>query len=602
MKKHWCHSLTRILCVVAVIGLLCLPVSRIAFAETKTVTVHAGQTVTVNGNGQKEIDRVVNGNRAVAQYTGYSSSFIGIGGSGRLVYSLSIMGIGAGNANVMVYASDASVIDTVAVTVTDHDWKPGAITQNATCSLEGVQQYSCSLCDAVKTVALPKVSHTDGTWVIAKEPTCTEAGSKEQQCSVCQETMSTESIPATGHTEGSWVTVKEPTCTEAGCKELRCSVCQAALETEAIPSTGHTEGSWVTVKEPTCTEEGSREQQCSVCQATLDTEAIPSTGHTEGSWVTVKEPTCTEEGSKEQQCSVCQHVLGMEVISATGHKDGEWKTAKAANCKEDGLEELFCANCGEVVDQKILPAAGVEHKPGELVTTVQATCITDGKMAQSCTVCGIELKTETIPATGHTEGKWVVVKKATRTEEGLKQISCIVCGAVLEEEVIPVVVTDMWYNKTICTLGIRFRDIKPEIITDDAQWYMFTPVDLSTDGVTELQLVAGNVHFVGKAKVTVQDGVLIVSAKPLSGLEVLDLTFTVLPDVASAETVDISTMKQYAFDTEISIQDDLDGDTNVLLYVYGHAHYDAMDEQIARFWHTSNSYEKQVEDWKNMMD
>ena len=415
--------------------------------------------------------------------------------------------------------------------------------------------------------------------------------------------MGSVEVRVTGHEAGEeWITTELPTCTEDGTKEKKCIACGVTMETATIPYTGHTEGSWVTVKDPTCTEEGSREQQCSVCQATLDTEAIPSTGHTEGSWVTVKEPTCTEEGSKEQQCSVCQHVLGMEVISATGHKDGEWKTAKAANCKEDGLEELFCANCGEVVDQKILPAAGVEHKPGELVTTVQATCITDGKMAQSCTVCGIELKTETIPATGHTEGKWVVVKKATRTEEGLKQISCIVCGAVLEEEVIPVVVTDMWYNKTICTLGIRFRDIKPEIITDDAQWYMFTPVDLSTDGVTELQLVAGNVHFVGKAKVTVQDGVLIVSAKPLSGLEVLDLTFTVLPDVASAETVDISTMKQYAFDTEISIQDDLDGDTNVLLYVYGHAHYDAMDEQIARFWHTSNSYEKQVEDWKNMMD
>ena len=59
-----------------------------------------------------------------------------------------------------------------------------------------------------------------------------------------------------------------------------------------------------------------------------------------------------------------------------------------------------------------------------------ATCensgLTDGK---KCSVCGeILLEQETIPATGHSFGEWVVSKEPTFYKDGVKTKSCSVCG------------------------------------------------------------------------------------------------------------------------------------------------------------------------------
>ncbi len=54
-------------------------------------------------------------------------------------------------------------------------------------------------------------------------------------------------------------------------------------------------------------------------------------------------------------------------------------------------------------------------------------------------------------------------------------------------------------NKTVCTRGIRFRDIKPRL-TDE--WMMFTPIDLNSinpdRGAAELELIASNMYHVGQ--------------------------------------------------------------------------------------------------------
>lgn len=66
--------------------------------------------------------------------------------------------------------------------------------------------------------------------------------------------------------------------------------------------------------------------------------------------------------------------------------------------------------------------------------TKQPTCTANGVKTLTC-VCG-EIKTESIPATGHKFGEWRVTKKPTTTETGLMERICSECGAK-KTEIIP---------------------------------------------------------------------------------------------------------------------------------------------------------------------
>ena len=68
-----------------------------------------------------------------------------------------------------------------------------------------------------------------------------------------------------------------------------------------------------------------------------------------------------------------------------------------------------------------------EHKYGEPAVT-EPTCTAEGEKIFTCTNCGDKRK-ETIPATGHSYGEWVVTTPATCTEDGVKTKTCA-CGDV----------------------------------------------------------------------------------------------------------------------------------------------------------------------------
>ncbi len=135
---------------------------------------------------------------------------------------------------------------------------------------------------------------------------------------------------------------------------------------------------------------------------------------------------------------------------------------------------------------------------------------------------------------------------------------------------------DWRYRQSVSTLGIRFRDIKPEITN---KWFMFTPLDLSRDGVQDIDLIAANVCRVGKVTVCVSGGTVKVEDRVNRSVDKLSLEFALLPDLASVTSVEISDLKTYAFGREISIADDLGGDTKVLLFVSGFVNYDFNDPQ-----------------------
>ena len=252
-----------------------------------------------------------------------------------------------------------------------HIYSDWTITNEPTCTENGIETRVCSVCGAEETREIPATGHDTGSWIVVKEPTCTEDGLKELHCDTCNALLDKEVIPATGHDEGTWVTVKEPTCTEDGLKELQCNKCGEVLDSETIKTTGHNFSEWTTIKDPTCTEAGLETRTCSICGETESRE-IPAKGHDEGTWVTVKEPACTEDGLKELHCNTCDEVLDSEVIEATGH-DAEWVVTKEATETESGVESYICKNCGEVLDTREIPVKENNNSKNNLALQIALT-------------------------------------------------------------------------------------------------------------------------------------------------------------------------------------------------------------------------------------
>ena len=72
-----------------------------------------------------------------------------------------------------------------------------SILQEATCSVPGQRQYTCSKCGYSYTEEIPLAEHTYTTEVM-KEATCVDPGERKNTCSVCGNEF-VEEIPALGH-------------------------------------------------------------------------------------------------------------------------------------------------------------------------------------------------------------------------------------------------------------------------------------------------------------------------------------------------------------------------------------------------------------------
>ena len=61
--------------------------------------------------------------------------------------------------------------------------------------------------------------------------------------------------------------------------------------------------------------------------------------------------------------------------------------------------------------------------------TMEPTCTENGEKTFTCIICG-NTKTETVSATGHSYGEYMIVKEPTNSEEGTKSKTCSTCGKV----------------------------------------------------------------------------------------------------------------------------------------------------------------------------
>ena len=437
--------------------------------------------------------------------------------------------------------------------------------------------------------------HGSTAWTTVREATCTAAGEKAEKCNACGDTLNTEAIPAAGHDEGTWATTKEATCTEAGEKALKCGKCGGIIKTEAISETGHDDGTWTTTKAATCTETGEKTLKCGKCSAIIDTEAIPAAGHDDGTWATTKEATCTEAGEKALKCGKCSATIKTEAIPAAGHDKGTWTTTKEATCTEAGEKALKCGKCSATIKTEAIPAAG--HDKGTWTIIKEATCTNAGEKALKCGKCSAIIGTEAIPAVSHDEGAWTTVKQATREEEGEKQRRCTACDALLETAAIPKVTIEYFYQQYVCAAGLRFCDY-----SEIDQYRMFRPLDLSQDGICEVALISGAGHKVGKLLITVAGDKITVSREMVNPrIEIHDEFFTFFPNITEVKSVEPAELSGYALEDAISIAADLQGDTQVILYYWGHVTYHSMMNDI--WWYSLNgkTHTALVEELKILM-
>ena len=357
-----------------------------------------------------------------------------------------------------------------------HTWDEGKVTTTATCTEAGVKTYTCTVCNETKTeeisatghqhteienkkdatcseagytgdqvckdcgtviekgTAIAKKNHTWDDGEVTTPATCEEKGEKIYICTVCNETK-TEEISATGHQHTEIENKKDSTCSEAGYTgDKVCKDCNTVIETgTVIAKKGHTWNNGEVTEKPTCEETGEKTYICANCGNTK-TEEIPATGHTEVKDEAVAE-TCEKDGLTEgSHCSVCKKVLkAQETIPATGHKWNTGEITKEATCEEKGVKTYTCANCEKIRTEEI-PATGHTEVKDEAVA---ATCEKDGLTEGShCSVCEKVLEAqETIPSTGHKFGAWKTTHPADVFSVEKQSRSCSECGKEEEREV-----------------------------------------------------------------------------------------------------------------------------------------------------------------------
>ncbi len=278
-----------------------------------------------------------------------------------------------------------------------HNMDQGVVTTPATCTMDGVRTYSCQRegCNHTLTEKIEKLGHNKQT-VAGRDATCTEAGlTSGEKCSVCGAVfVAQQTIPALGHKFSDWAQTKAPTCEAKGELARECATCDVT-ETKSVDALGHKAGQAVEENrvESTCYAHGSYELvvHCETCDVKLSstTVTLPLADHTE-SIVHGFDPTCTFVGYTDGlECSVCGAILqNQKVIPALGHDMDEGRVTKQPTCTKEGVFTYYCnrIGCYHFVTESI-PATG--HTEGAVVAenNVAPDCENNGSRIVAMSFC-----------------------------------------------------------------------------------------------------------------------------------------------------------------------------------------------------------------------
>ncbi len=161
--------------------------------------------------------------------------------------------------------------------------------------------------------------HKEGEFKTTLEPTCTVEGSESTTCTVCFAVVTTRAIAPLGHgSESMPIQTKAPDCTEPGSTATYCMICGEVATVTELPALGHTEGAPKFIVTPTCTTGGLTKTYCTVCQAEVNAIDLKAYGHAFSSWTLKAEATGESEGREERICDTC-HLVESNIIPKLVH-------------------------------------------------------------------------------------------------------------------------------------------------------------------------------------------------------------------------------------------------------------------------------------------
>ena len=328
---------------------------------------------------------------------------------------------------------------------------------DATCTEQGYTRYTCTRCgDEMIGSYTPAKGHTWGSWNITTPATCTADGVQTHSCSVCH-TTETQTIIAQGHKYPASGTTVAPTCTEQGYTCFTCSACGNLHKTDFIPAKGHSWGSWTIVEPASCSKEGLQTHSCTVCNVS-ETQTIPKLDH-RLTFVKTVEPTCEEEGYDLYTCANCGQSEQRNKTKAKGHNFGDWIQTQPATCAAEGIMTKYCTRCNKTETQ---PIAKLDHD-FKFTKTVDAGCTEGGYSLYTCANCQATQQRDLTSAKGHSWGDWSITQAATCTKLGIKTKTCSRCGDEQTEyistiphsytsHIVPPSCTEKGYTEYTCTV------------------------------------------------------------------------------------------------------------------------------------------------------
>ena len=188
---------------------------------------------------------------------------------------------GAGNGGEGGEGGESQQQQTTSEECKKHTWGDWEVVQAATCTVDGSQKRTCSVCGKEETKVI-KAAHKFGEWETVTASTCAVKGSAKRVCTVCQY-EETKELDLADHTyakdaEGNDVVVwsQEADCDNAGAGIKTCTVCghEEAVSTQALghnfktDAEGNVEFTWTVA--PTCEKAGVGTKHCERCGLDID--------------------------------------------------------------------------------------------------------------------------------------------------------------------------------------------------------------------------------------------------------------------------------------------------------------------------------------------
>lgn len=150
-----------------------------------------------------------------------------------LICSAPFGGFNDNEMNPFVTKASATTFDDINSS-TGHSFTNWRATKAATCTADGTQVRTCSVCGENETKVITKLGHNYSTdWTVDVAAICSAVGSKSHHCTRCNDKTEITEIPILNHKFGEWTIVTAATTESEGEMRRVCSNC-SEVETRII--------------------------------------------------------------------------------------------------------------------------------------------------------------------------------------------------------------------------------------------------------------------------------------------------------------------------------------------------------------------------------